>query len=91
MNFSRFHSFTVPGGEGSLFLVLNVSKGYFTVLFGTEKVIYGNSRRAQIADVAQEVSAFTRSSVSILSQPWEMFCKCELFPDWRSTALYRWK
>jgi hypothetical protein len=83
MNLSRFHSFTVPGGEGSLFLVSNVSKGYFALLFGTDKVIYENSKRAQIADVGQEVSASTRSSVSILSQPGEMFCKCELFPDWR--------
>jgi hypothetical protein len=53
MNFSRFHSFTVPGGEGFLFLVSNVSKGYFTLLFGTEKVMYGSSRRAQIADGAK--------------------------------------
>jgi hypothetical protein len=61
-------------------LVSNVSKGYCTLLFGTDKVIY--EKWAQIADVGQEVSASTRSSVSILSQPGEMFCKCELFPDW---------
>jgi hypothetical protein len=83
MNLSRFHSFTVPGGDGSLFLVSNVSKAYFTPLSGTEKVMYGNSKWAQIADAGQEVSAYTRSSVSILSQPGEMFCKWELFPDWR--------
>ncbi len=64
------------------FLVSNISKGYFTLLFGTDKVMYENSKWAQIADVGQEVSASTRSSVSILSQPGEMFCKCELFPDW---------
>jgi hypothetical protein len=72
MNFSQFHS---TGGEGSLFLVSNVSKGDLTLLFGTEEVISGNSKRAQIADGAQEVPASTCSSVSILSQPGEMFCK----------------
>lgn len=51
------------------------------MLFDTEKVICGNSKQAQIADLGQEVPASTNSSVSILSQPGEMLCKCELFPD----------
>jgi len=48
---SQFHS---TGGEGSPFLVSNVSKGYFTLLFGTDKVMYENSKWAQIADVAKK-------------------------------------
>ena len=44
MNFSRLHSFTVPGGEGSLLLVSNISKGYFTLLSGTRK---GHVRKLQ--------------------------------------------
>jgi hypothetical protein len=43
--------------------VSNISKGYFTLLSGTEKVMYGNSKRAQITDVGQEVPASIRSSV----------------------------
>ena len=59
INFSQFHSLTASqfhstGGEGSPFLVSNVSKGYFTLLFGTDKVMYENSKWAQIADVAKK-------------------------------------